>query len=190
VGKKMRRFIHIIILSGAFLGTFMLINKIGAKEPAGDVQPSENPLILLKTTKGELLVELFSKNAPEAVSFFLEQVKKGNYNRLPFNRYAGGFAIQLARPKKVNISVAADERYNGLSHLKGTVGLAWDYVKNKTGSKLYVCLSRIPHLDDKHTVIGQVVEGLEVLSTLRPGDIVEQVNQLKQPSKSTTKAKK
>ncbi len=190
----MRRLVNFIISSGLLSGILILgmiaVDGVGALEPVGDVPPTANPHVLLKTSKGEMLVELFPENAPEMVGFFLEQVKNGNYNRLPVKRYVDGFAIQLANTKKADSAVVADERNNGLRHVKGTVGLVWDYVKNTNGNKLYICLSSIPQLNNKHTVIGQVVEGLEVLSGLRTGDRLEKVSQVKQPSAQKVKAKK
>ncbi len=174
--------IYVMLLSG-ILACFRVGGSLAeAQGLAKNVPPTANPEVLLKTTKGQMLVELFPKNAPDVVSFFLEQAKKGNYNRLHFKRYADGFAIQLAEPGKVDNPVPADERNNGLNHVLGSVGLVWDYVKNTNGNKLYICLTTVSQLDNKHTVIGQVTEGLDVLSELRPGDKLERINLIKKHS--------
>jgi peptidyl-prolyl cis-trans isomerase B (cyclophilin B) len=122
-----------------------------------------------------MVVELFFQQTPKTIDMFLKHVRKGRYYKLPFERYADDFVIQLAPPNKGNYLSGVDERENGLNHVQGAVGLAWDYVGNKCGSKLYICLAPVPQLNNKHTIIGQVVEGLDVLSQLRPGDMLEKI---------------
>ncbi len=146
-----------------------------AQEPVEDKPPPANPRVRLETSKGEMVLELFPKAAPQAVELFLQYAKDGRYNKLAFERYAGGFAIQLAALEGVEKPPLADERQNGLTHVQGAVGLAWDYVQQRSGNRLYICLAAVPRLNNKHTLIGRLSEGLEVLLQLRPGDKLEAI---------------
>jgi peptidyl-prolyl cis-trans isomerase B (cyclophilin B) len=153
---------------------------VRAQQPAAqeqaEAEPEEaNPQVVLKTAKGEMVLELFSQHAPQAVDLFLKYAREGRYNRLPFERYAEDFAIQLAAPKIEERISLPDERNNGLKHVQGTAGLSWDLNRRSSGNKLYFCLATVPQLNNKHTVIGQVTEGLDVLLQLRPGDRLEKV---------------
>ncbi len=59
-----------------------------------------NPKVSLKTNKGKIVVELYLHAASKTIALFLENIKKGYYNNLVFNRFVTGYAIQLASPKK------------------------------------------------------------------------------------------
>ena len=55
---------------------------------------SENPVVLLETTSGDILVELYPDKAPETVANFLKYVDNGFYNNTIFHRVIPGFMIQ------------------------------------------------------------------------------------------------
>jgi cyclophilin family peptidyl-prolyl cis-trans isomerase len=149
-----------------------------------------NPRLLLKTTKGDMMLELFSKAAPQAVNLFINYTQKGVFNNLAFERYAEGFTIQLAAAKKVADSPLPDERKNGLRHVKGALGLPWKYNPGTIAKKFYLCLGEAPQLDNQYTIIGQVTEGMETLMQLRPNDQLKNISVVFLPpvnSKTTSK---
>jgi peptidyl-prolyl cis-trans isomerase B (cyclophilin B) len=168
--KESRYIIGKLLLSGLLLWWLVGAGRVIAQQPIEDESIPPNPQVRLKTSKGEMVVELFPRHAPQSVDLFLQYAREGCYNQVPFERYVEGFAIQSAAVEGAEFPPLADERRNGLNHVSGSVGLAWDYVRRQSGSKLYICLSPVPQLDNRHTLIGQVTEGLEVLSQLRPGD--------------------
>jgi len=56
--------------------------------------------------------------------------------------------------------------FNKRMHVEGTVGMARGDDPNSAGSQFYICLDRVPQLDGKYTVFGQVVEGMEVVKKI------------------------
>lgn len=60
-------------------------------------------------------------------------------------------------------------------HLDGTVAMARSQDPNSAGSQFYICLGPQPFLDSGYTVFGQTVEGMDVVRSLRVGDVIETI---------------
>jgi cyclophilin family peptidyl-prolyl cis-trans isomerase len=139
----------------------------------------ENPIVTLETGKGVITMELYPKNAPVTVANFLKLIGRKFYDGLSFHRYVEGFVIQGGDPSGDGSGgpgyTIKDEHKNGLTHVKGAVAMARTMTPNSAGSQFYICLEKIPHLDNQYTVFGQVVQGMEVVLQLRGGDIMKKV---------------
>jgi cyclophilin family peptidyl-prolyl cis-trans isomerase len=129
------------------------------------------PRVLMKTTKGDLLIELFENEAPQTVANFVNLVEKGFYNGLTFHRVLPGFMAQGGCPDgtgaggpgyKIYCESGAPEHRN---HFRGVLSMA-HAGKDTGGSQFFLTFRRTSHLDGMHTVFGRVVEGLEVLEQL------------------------
>lgn len=124
---------------------------------------------------GTIKIELFAKEAPKNVANIVKLAKSGFYDGLKFHRVIPNFVIQGGDPKGdgtggPNYTVEAEINPN-LKHLKGTVAMARlpDQVnptKASSGSQFYICLAPVPHLDGQYTIIGKVVEGLDVVDAI------------------------
>jgi cyclophilin family peptidyl-prolyl cis-trans isomerase len=127
---------------------------------------------------GEIKIKLFNQDAPKNVNSVVQLVNKGLYNGLTFHRIIKGFVIQGGDPNGDGTGgpgyELADEISLNLKHVKGTVAMA-NHGPNTNGSQFYICLADIPHLDGKYTIIGQVVQGMDIVEKLGavktgPGD--------------------
>ena len=90
---------------------------------------SENPVVLLETTSGDILVELYPDKAPETVANFLKYVDNGFYNNTIFHRVIPGFMIQggglTARMQQKDTEAPIkNEADNGLKNDRGTIAMA------------------------------------------------------------------
>ena len=139
-----------------------------------------NPRISMKTSKGEMIIELFQDAAPNTVKNFLDLTNKGYYNGLTFHRVIPNFMIQGGCPHgtgtggpgyKINCEI------NPNKHLRGTLSMA-HAGPNTGGSQFFICHSPQPHLDGVHTVFGKVIEGVEVVDKVQKDDKMEEVRQL------------
>ncbi|MBI5185323.1 MAG: peptidylprolyl isomerase [Nitrospinae bacterium] len=139
----------------------------------------KNPFVTLETSKGEITIELYPKNAPVTVANFLKLIGRKFYDGLTFHRYEPNFVIQGGDPKGDGTGgpgyTVKDEHQNGLIHVKGAVAMARTMAPNSAGSQFYICLEKIPHLDNQYTVFGQVVQGMDVALQLRAGDTMKKV---------------
>lgn len=129
---------------------------------------------IIETEKGTMSVELFEKDAPETVANFEKLINEGFYDGLNFHRVIPDFVIQGGCPHGAgtggpgyNIKCEVDN--NPKKHLRGSLSMA-HAGRDTGGSQFFVCHSPQPHLDGKHTVFGQVIEGLETVDKIQQGD--------------------
>ncbi|MFN8608596.1 MAG: peptidylprolyl isomerase [Vulcanimicrobiota bacterium] len=139
-----------------------------------------NPRISMKTSKGEMIIELFQDAAPNTVKNFLDLTNKGFYNGLSFHRVIPNFMIQGGCPHgtgtggpgyKINCEI------NPNKHMRGSLSMA-HAGPNTGGSQFFICHSAQPHLDGVHTVFGKVIEGVDVVDKVQKDDKIEEVRQL------------
>ncbi len=139
-----------------------------------------NPRVLMKTTKGDMVLELYQADAPGTVKNFLDLINKGFYNGLSFHRVIANFMIQGGCPRGDG---TGDPGYkikceiNPNKHVRGTLSMA-HAGKDTGGSQFFICHSPQSHLDGVHTVFGRVIEGLEVVDAIRGGDKMTEVKEL------------
>lgn len=172
------------------------------KKPTGN--PKVEMLIDVRANKKtvKLVIELFSKEAPQTVKHFQELANKKFYDGILFHRYVAGFVIQGGDPasKKVDGGAIADisseevgAKYNlgvggsgktvpleaKLSHLRGTLGLARSQDPDSGDSQFFFNLTDNLRLDSGYCVFGKIVKGMEYLDTLRQGDKIRSVRPVK-----------
>lgn len=134
----------------------------------------------MKTSKGEMIIELFQDAAPNTVKNFLDLTNKGYYNGLSFHRVIPNFMIQGGCPHgtgtggpgyKINCEI------NPNKHQRGSLSMA-HAGPNTGGSQFFICHSPQGHLDGVHTVFGKVIEGIDVVDKIQKDDKMEEVRQL------------
>jgi len=131
---------------------------------------------IIKTTKGNINVEFFDKDAPGTVANFVKLAKSGFYNGLTFHRVIPNFVIQGGCPNGdgtggPGYSIKCEINPN--KHLAGSLSMA-HRGKNTGGSQFFVCHSPQPHLDGVHTVFGKT-DDMSVVKAIRAGDRMTEV---------------
>lgn len=133
------------------------------------------PRVLLKTTKGDIELELFEDQAPNAVANFISLVQKGYYKDVTFHRVLQGFMAQGGDPTGTGGGgpgyTIACECYqpNHREHFRGSLSMA-HAGRDSGGSQFFLTFVPTLHLDGKHTVFGRVIGGMDVLSKLQRRD--------------------
>jgi peptidyl-prolyl cis-trans isomerase B (cyclophilin B) len=126
----------------------------------------------LETEKGTLVVELFAKDVPRTVSNFVYLAQKGYYNGTTFHRVIPDFMAQGGDPTGTGAGDPgyrfADE-FTAHKHVAGAVSMA-NSGANTNGSQFFITYVATSWLDGKHTVFGQLIEGMDVLKKLTPRD--------------------
>lgn len=145
-----------------------------------DVDPAKKYTAIIKTAKGEIVCELFPKEAPLSVTNFKYLADNGFYKGLTFHRVVPNFVIQGGDPAGTG---AGGPGYTipaeiGLKHKKGA--LAWartgDEVnpeRRSSGSQFYITLEATPFLDGGYTVFGQTIGGMDIVEQIRQDDVIE-----------------
>ena len=132
----------------------------------------------IETNKGNLVLELFAADVPVTVNNFVFLARDGFYNGLTFHRVIPGFMAQGGCPNGDGTGgpgyTFADEITHH-KHLTGSLSMARTRTPDTNGSQFFITYAPKPHLDGKHTVFGQLVEGMDVLESLENGDVMTRV---------------
>ena len=138
--------------------------------------------VLIHTSKGKILCELFPEKAPISVTNFMQLAEGHFYEDLGFHRIVPNFVIQGGDPLGTG---AGGPGYTipaeiGLPHESGA--LAWarlpDVVKpnrRSSGSQFYITLDKVSFLDGEYTVFGQTIEGFDVIKEISLDDKIEKI---------------
>jgi len=129
-----------------------------------------NPTVTIRTTLGDVRIELFRDRAPKTVENFLNLTKKGFYTGLAFHRVIPGFMIQGGCPKGDGTGgpgyTIPDEFSPALRHEgPGILSMA-NAGPNTGGSQFFITLAATPWLDGKHAVFGRVRGGQDVVEKI------------------------
>ena len=128
---------------------------------------------------GDIVIELFDKEAPGTVQNFIDLINKGFYNGLRFHRVIPGFVAQGGCPNGNGTGgpgyIIKDELIgNPHKHERGALSMA-HRGPNTGGSQFFIVYEPQPHLDGVHTVFGKVIEGMDVVDGIHQGAIMETV---------------
>lgn len=138
-----------------------------------------NPVVLLETTSGDILIELFEKEAPESVANFLSYVDDGFYANTIFHRVIPGFMIQgggltMRMEDKPTKAPIANEATNGLKNDRGTLAMARTSDPHSATCQFFINLVDNDFLNHTspdmrgygYCVFGKVLEGLETVDKI------------------------
>jgi peptidyl-prolyl cis-trans isomerase B (cyclophilin B) len=131
------------------------------------------------TDRGRIRVELAADKAPLTVANFVNLATRGFYNGLTFHRVINDFMVQGGCPKGTGTGGPGykfeDEARNGLSHDRGVLSMA-NAGPNTNGSQFFITHVQTPWLDGKHTVFGKVLEGMDVVDSVKQGDVIRSIS--------------
>jgi cyclophilin family peptidyl-prolyl cis-trans isomerase len=139
---------------------------------------AENPQVLMKTSMGDIVLELYQDKAPKSVTNFLQYVKDGHYNGTIFHRVIGTFMIQgggfnkdmAQKPTRVPIE---NEAANGLKNERYTLAMARTSDPHSATAQFFINVKHNDFLDYPgqdgwgYAVFGKVVKGMDVVDKIR-----------------------
>ena len=143
---------------------------------------------IIKTSKGDMNVTFYDKDAPNTVANFVKLAQSGYYDGLKWHRVLPDFVIQGGCPNskdgakgmpgtggpgyQIDCELTGENQF----HDRGVLSMA-HAGKNTGGSQFFVCHSRrnTSHLDRAHTCFGIVTEGLDVIDEIRQGDSIDTI---------------
>ena len=123
----------------------------------------------MTTNKGEIVFEMFDDDAPKTVENFKKLAADGFYDGLVFHRVIKDFMIQGGCPQGTGTGgpgYTFEDEFNDHKVVRGALAMA-NSGPNTNGSQFFiVTIDAAPWLDGKHTVFGEVKEGLDVVDAL------------------------
>ncbi len=181
---------RITIIASA-LGALLLASCAGAApKPAPEPNPinysAPPPMTIdtgkqytatIETRKGDLVLELFASDVPVTVNNFVFLAHEGFYDGTTFHRVIADFMAQGGDPTGTGYGGPgysfADE-FTEHGHAVGTLSMA-NAGPNTNGSQFFITYTPQPQLDGKHSVFGQLIEGMDVLESIEKGDPITRV---------------
>jgi cyclophilin family peptidyl-prolyl cis-trans isomerase len=134
-------------------------------------------LVRIRTKHGTIKLQLFERQAPNTVAAFLRMVEDGFYDGMTFHRVRPGIFIQTGDPLSKDDTLENDGRVirkvptapadgNWLQHHRSIVSMAVKGGMSEANSQFFIMLDRVEMLDHRHTIFGQVVEGMDVVEKI------------------------
>jgi cyclophilin family peptidyl-prolyl cis-trans isomerase/predicted TPR repeat methyltransferase len=149
-------------------------NGLYPEPPPLTIDPSKSYQATIVTENGEIVIDLYADKAPNTVNSFVFLASQGFYDNTTFHRVLEGFMAQGGDPTGTGTGgpgYSFDDEFDPeLRHDgPGVLSMA-NSGPNTNGSQFFITYDATPHLDDRHTVFGRVVEGQDVLEALTPRD--------------------
>ena len=193
----------------------MLVSGLGASaqtEPKSEAKPaaqSAQEVAVIKTSLGEMVVELWPDVAPKTVENFKKLARDGFYDGTAFHRIIKGFMVQGGDPNTKDPSKEAlfgtgdpgykiKAEFSNRPHERGVLAMARNgdpqerfgamprpQFADSAGSQFFICLDRAEHLDKRYTAFGKVIKGEEVLAKI--GETPVGPSKSGEPSKPKTR---
>jgi len=157
-------------------------NGVYGQAPEMVIDPDTIYLATIATAKGDIVLELYSQEAPMAVNNFVVLSQLGFYDAMPLYPVGPPAAVLTGDPSGdgqggPGYEVAAEI---GVPNLAGTMGYLRlpDQINPErlsNGSQIYITQEAVPDIDGVYAAFGQVIEGMDVLSQIEMGDVIDAI---------------
>src|SRR5215216_6564838 len=145
-----------------------------SKPPEMQIDSKKKYKAHMETDKGTIVFELFADKAPNTVNNFVFLSHEGFYEGEMFHRVISNFMVQCGDPTGRGSGGPgykfADQFHPSLKHDKRWILSMANAGPNTNGSQFFITHGPTPHLNNRHTVFGQVVEGMDVLMSIPARD--------------------
>ncbi|SFJ20223.1 peptidylprolyl isomerase [Aerobium aerolatum] len=140
-----------------------------------EIKDPENTIIM-ETTKGKVVIELFPDLAPGHVARIKELARANFYDGIVFHRVIEGFMAQTGDPTGTGMG-GSDKpdlkaEFSNMNHSRGTCSMARAQNPNSANSQFFICFEDAAFLNRQYTVWGQVIEGMENVDKIKRGEPV------------------
>ncbi len=122
---------------------------------------------------GEFVIELYPEKAPKTVNNFVFLARQGFYNGVTFHRVIPGFMAQGGDPTGTGTGGPGyqfEDEFSDLTFDKAGVVAMANAGPNTNGSQFFITYGPTEWLNGRHTIFGQVIQGMDVVESLRPRD--------------------
>jgi peptidylprolyl isomerase len=145
------------------------LNAVPLAAPSQDLQHT----LYLDTKDGRVTILLRPDLAPKHVAQIEALTKRGFYNGLVFHRVIDGFMAQTGDPTGTGMGKSdlpnIPAEFSAEPFKRGTVGMARSQDPDSANSQFFICFADAAFLNNKYTVVGQVVSGMDVVDKIKKG---------------------
>jgi len=180
--RKLSRIAGFILVLVALLATSCAggaapKRKTYSASPAMIIDTSKQYTATIETNRGDLVLKLFASDVPRTVNNFVFLAREGFYDGTTFHRIIPDFMAQGGDPTGTGSGGPgysfADE-FTEHTHVTGALSMA-NAGPNTNGSQFFITYAPQPHLDGRHSVFGQLIEGTDVLKDIKQGDTIKRI---------------
>ena len=171
----------------AFWGGLALAISMGWAAAAGEIPDPENTLLIevglgyesvsddTPERTGTIVLQLRPDLAPNHAARLKELAAEGFYNDVPFHRVIPGFMAQTGDGQNGNGTGGSDKEdlrseFTGTRFERGVVGMARTSYEHSANSQFFIMFEEAPHLNGQYTIVGQVIEGMDVVDAIKLGE--------------------
>ena len=129
--------------------------------------------LVIETTKGRVTVEMWPDLAPKHVARIKELARKGFYDGAVFHRVIDGFMAQTGDPTGSGMGGSGQKlkaEFNKEPHTRGAVSMARSQSPDSADSQFFIVFDDASFLDNKYTVWGRVIDGMENVDKIARGE--------------------
>ncbi len=175
--KKIGIIVVLVIIVFVVLKKDNIFKTKKIQQDINKVQEINNMKAILKTNYGDIEIEFRKEGTPKTIENFIKLAKEGFYDGTKFHRVIKGFMIQGGDPLSKDDTVKDrwgtgghgyqfdDEIDTDNHNNKGTIAMA-NAGPNTNGSQFFINVADNNFLDTKHTVFGEVINGMDVVETI------------------------
>ena len=168
------RFVPLVSMKISILVALLLTSVAFAAE---EQKPASSEVAVIKTTKGEMVVQFWTDASPDTIANFKKLARSGFYNGTIFHRIVKGFMIQGGDPNtkdpakessygmgKAGYTIKAE--FNDHPHDRGVISMAREPQPDSASCQFFICLGPVHRLDHQYTTFGKLIKGLDVLDKI------------------------
>ena len=179
---------RLAILATIFAALFSAVPAVAQQLPANLDKANA---IVIDTTKGRIVIKLRNDIAPQHAERIKQLAREGYYNNVPFHRVMDGFMAQTGDGEKFNGTGGSKypnlkQEFSKVHFARGIVGMArrGDSV-DSANSQFFIMFADGGSLDNQYTVIGEVVQGMDVVDKLKKAEAGNPSGSVTDPDKMT-----
>lgn len=131
-------------------------------------------IVEFETTHGPIRLELWPDVAPGHCKNLIGLTKIGFYDGIIVHRVISGFVMQVGCPQGTGTGgpgYTIDAEFNDRPHEAGVLSMARTSDPNSAGSQVFLCLDRVPHLDNQYTAFGKTADEESLATVLKIGTV-------------------
>lgn len=160
----------------AFMAALVFTAPAFAQQPLPANLDRQNAIVI-DTTQGRVVVRLRPDLAPKHVERIKLLTKEGYYNNVPFHRVISGFMAQTGDGQRGDGTGGSKypdlpAEFSPTPYKRGIVGMARAQSPNSANSQFFIMYTDYPSLNGNYTVVGEVVQGMEIVDKLKRGEPV------------------
>lgn len=158
------------------IGLFLMEDRMYTEPPPQVIDPNKEYVATIQMEQGDIVIELYAAQVPVNVNSFAFLAQEGWYDGVIFHRVIPGFVAQAGDPTgsgagspgyRCDDEIVPTLAYDG----PGVVGMASRGPGTSSiGSQFFITYDALPQLDGSYTIIGRVIEGMDVVESLTPRD--------------------